>query len=301
MESDARGPGLRSVDPGIDTNHPAMRLWRLAKQHGTWDPQAIDLAQDGEEWRKLETQEKRFLRRLASVFLAGEESVTREILPTIRVIEAEDRLEEEMFLTTFLWEEAKHVEFFWRVFDEVATDERGPARRYSQAYRRIFFDELPTRMRALDTDPTPATQARAGVTYHMVVEGILAQTGYQTYAAILEERDIMPGMQEGLELVQRDESRHLAYGTFLLSRLVAEHGASVWRAIEEQMDVLFEPAMGVVEAAFAPYDDTPFGLEPDRFSSYARDQHARRFEKLEQARTMDVEDVHERFAARTRA
>jgi ribonucleoside-diphosphate reductase beta chain len=32
------------------------------------------------------------------------------------VIAQEGRLEEEMFLTSFLWEEAKHVEFFSRFF-----------------------------------------------------------------------------------------------------------------------------------------------------------------------------------------
>lgn len=283
------------MGPGIDTHHPAMRLWRLAKEHGTWDPAALELSQDAEDWARLGSDEQRFLRRLASVFLAGEESVTREILPTIRVIEAEDRLEEEIFLTSFLWEEAKHVEFFWRFFEEVAPAAGGPAKRYSKAYERIFLDELPRRMRALDEDPTPATQARAGVTYHMVVEGILAQTGYHAYGAILEERGLMPGMQAGIEQVQRDEARHLAYGTFLLSRLVAEHGAEAWQAIEDQMDLLLEPAMGVVEAAFQPYEQMPFDLEPDAFLTYAAEQHTSRYEKLERARDLTVDEVHERF------
>lgn len=34
----------------------------------------------------------------------------------------------------------------------------------------------------------------------------------------------MPGMQQVVEYLKRDESRHLAYDVYLLSRLVAERG-----------------------------------------------------------------------------
>ena len=48
---------------------------------------------------------------LTSLFQAGEEAVTLDLLPLIRAIAQEGRIEEEMYLTTFLWEEAKHVDF----------------------------------------------------------------------------------------------------------------------------------------------------------------------------------------------
>ena len=54
------------------------------------------------------------------LFQAGEESVTLDLLPLILAIANEGRLEEEMFLTSFLWEEAKHTDFFSRFLAEVA-------------------------------------------------------------------------------------------------------------------------------------------------------------------------------------
>ncbi len=286
MSVDPAARELTSLGPGIDTSHPVLRLWRLAKRDGTWDPMAIDLEEDAHDWAGLAPEER--------LFLGGEESVTREFLPLLRLVERADRLEEEIYLTSFLWEEAKHVEFFWRFFDEIAAPDRPPAD-YSRPYRTIFVDEMPQRMAALEDDPTPADQARASVTYHMIVEGVLAQTGYHAYENVLEENDVLPGFREGLARVQRDETRHLAYGTFLLSRLIAEHGEPVWTAIEDQMDLLLEPALELVQTTFERFDEMPFGLEPGPFLTYAQTQQAARSEKLEQARSMTVDEVHARF------
>lgn len=299
MPQDSATRELTSLGPGIDTSHPVMRLWHLSKRDGTWDPMAIGLEQDARDWTTLTEDERRLLVRVGSVFLGGEESVTREILPLIQLVEREDRLEEEIYLTSFLWEEAKHVEFFWRFFEEVAADAGGPADDYSAAYRTIFVEELPERMDALTRDPSPADQARASVTYHQIVEGVLAKTGYHAYETVLEEHDVLPGFREGLVKVQRDETRHMAYGTFLLSRLVAEHGDPVWTAIEDQMDRMLEPALELVQASFDRFDPMPFGLEREPFLRYAQTQQAQRFEKLEQAREMSVEDVHRRFGERS--
>lgn len=127
-------------------------------------------------------------------------------------------------------------------------------------------------------------QARASVTYHMIVEGVLAETGYHAYAAALARNEILPGTQEAVGLVNRDESRHLVYGLYLLSRLVAEHGDPVRRAIEDRMDELLQPGIGVVDEVFAAYDRAPFGLELEELVAFASDQFHRRVSRLQRAR-----------------
>jgi ribonucleoside-diphosphate reductase beta chain len=89
-----------------------MRLWQKAKRLGVWNPADIDFSQDVADWQNLNATERDLLLRLTGMFVAGEESVTLDLLPLIMTIAREGRLEEEMFLTTFLWEEAKHVDFF---------------------------------------------------------------------------------------------------------------------------------------------------------------------------------------------
>src|SRR6266550_3048354 len=72
----------------------------------------------------------------------------------------------------------------------------------------------------------------------------------------------MPGFREGLRHSQTDEGRHMSYGLFLLSRLVAEDRA-VWSAVSRQMEELLPLTLGIVSEFFESYDPMPFGLSLD--------------------------------------
>ncbi len=271
-----------------------MRLWEKAKRLGTWNPSDIDFTQDRADWLTLTPDEQDMLLRLTSLFQAGEECVTLDILPLLDVISQEGRLEEQLYLTSFLWEEAKHVEAFRRFFDQVADEHSDLTRFHSPSYHTIFAVELPAAMGRLRTDPSPIAQARASATYNMIVEGVLAETGYHTYHRVLTARGLMPGMQRVASLLKADESRHLAYGIFLLSRLVAEHGESVWEAITARMEELLPSAIAIINEAFAAYpaDHMPFGLHPDAFVTFATGQFQRRMERIERARHQSVAQIN---------
>ncbi len=275
---------------GLRFDSVPMRLWEKAKRLGVWNPADIDFTQDRLDWQQLAPDEQDMLLRLTALFQAGEECVTLDILPLLDVIASEGRLEEQLYLTSFLWEEAKHVEAFRRFFDQVAEMRSDLTHYHSPAYRRIFEEELPSAMGRLRTDRSPVAQARASVTYNMIVEGVLAETGYHVYHRVLSERGIMPGMQRVAALLKQDESRHLAYGMHLLSRLVVTHGDEVWDAITQRMDELLDPAIAIVTEAFAAYPPTqiPFGLQPDAFTDFATRQFRKRIDRIERARHLSV-------------
>ncbi len=271
-----------------------MRLWDKGKRLGVWNPADIDFTQDRQHWLALADDERDMLLRLTSLFQAGEECVTLDILPLLDVVASEGRLEEQLYLTSFLFEEAKHVEAFRRFFDQVAHAHDDLTRYHTPSYRTIFAEALPTAMGRLRTDRSPVAQARASVTYNMIVEGVLAETGYHVYHRILVSRGIMPGMQQVAALLKLDESRHLAYGMFLLSRLVVEHGDPVWDAITQRMNELVAPAVAIISEAFAAYpaDRMPFDLKPDAFVQFAMGQFEKRMERLERARHQSIEQIH---------
>lgn len=286
---------------GLDRSLPPMRLYEKAKRLGIWNPSDIDLSKDRSDWAALQPDEKDLILRLLAMFVAGEEAVTLDLLPLIRVIAREGRLEEEMFLTTFLFEEAKHTDFFRRFLDEVTSlpspSGEGLAVRsdlseyHTDNYRQLFYDALPAALSALEADPSPSAQVRASVTYNMVVEGVLAETGYHAFFTMLERNDLMPGLRKGISLLKQDESRHIAYGVYLLSRLVAEHPEE-WDTLDAQMNSLLPFAIGVIGDAFAAYEVVPFGLVEDDFVGYAMSQFTRRFERLEKARGAGVDAVN---------
>src|SRR5215471_13597818 len=132
-----------------------MRLYHKAKKLGTWDPRAIDLTQDIQDWQLLPPDYKQRLRGLILSFQVGEEAVTLDLLPLVLTMAREGRLEEEMFLTTFLWEEAKHTELFRRLLDEVLQEHGDLHQSRVAVDRDLFSEELPTVMNRLLTDPSP--------------------------------------------------------------------------------------------------------------------------------------------------
>jgi ribonucleoside-diphosphate reductase beta chain len=293
MESDSSETfSFVTTGRGLRRDEPAMRLYEKAKRLGVWNPSDIDFSADVRDWQALDERERDLLLHVTSLFVAGEEGVTVDLLPLVLAIAAEGRLEEELYLTTFLWEEGKHVDFFRRFLDEVARPDGDMARYHTPSYRTIFYEELPSAMSALLTDRSPEAQVRASVTYNMIVEGVLAETGYHGYFEALERNDLLPGLREGIALLKRDESRHIAYGIFLLSRLIAER-PELWPAAQERMEALLPAALGVVVETFR-YDPMPFGLELDDFLGFATTQFQHRLERIERgAEARSVELVYE--------
>ena len=270
---------------GLDTESFPWRLWQKAKRLGTWDPAEIDFSRDIEQWRGFTGLQREVLLHLSALFLGGEEAVTLDLLPLVGCMAAEGRLEEEMYLTSFLFEEAKHVEAFRRFLDEVAGDDAGDLSRFEgESYRTIFHEELPRAMERLRHDPSPTAQARASVTYNMIVEGVLAETGYHAYLQMLEANDLLPGMRQIVAHLNRDESRHIAYGVYLLSRLVAEHGDEVFAVIEARMNELLPTALGVITEGLGIYEALPFGLDLQDFVTYASTQFQKRYARIARAR-----------------
>lgn len=175
-----------------------MRLFEKAKRLGIWNPSDIDFTQDRSDWLTLDETERDVLMRLTALFQAGEEAVTVDILPLILAIANEGRIEEELFLTTFLFEEAKHTDFFRRFIDEVIQVDEALTCFHSPSYRALVYEALPAAMAPLLVDPSPAAQVRASVTYNMIVEGVLAETGYHAYLSALEANQLMPGQCQGI-------------------------------------------------------------------------------------------------------
>jgi ribonucleoside-diphosphate reductase beta chain len=283
--------GFVTTTRGLHHDGLPMRLWRKAKKLGVWNPDDIDFSVDAAQWQTLSDLERRVLIHQAGLFQAGEESVTLDLLPLIHTIAREGRLEEEMYLTSFLWEEAKHVDAFDRFWNAVVGYHPDASAFHTPSYRVIFYEALPKALHRLSTDDSPVAQAEASVTYNMIVEGVLAETGYHSYAQMLERNNVLPGMQVLMGHFKRDESRHIAYGVHLLSRLVAEHGDPVWEAIEARMQELIVPAVGVLNEVFEQYEVLPFGLEQDELINFAFSQFQKRINRIEKARGLSLEAV----------
>jgi ribonucleoside-diphosphate reductase beta chain len=287
------------TERGIDHTILPMRLYHKAKKQGIWDPRDIDFTQDKQDWLAFTDAQRKVILRLCTLFQAGEEAVTRDLLPLIRVISMEGRLEEEMYLTTFLWEEAKHTEVFRRFLDDVAAEKGDLSELHGVNYKAIFNECLPQAMERLIHDTSQEAQAEASVTYNMVVEGVLAETGYYAFYNMLQRNNKMPGLMEAIGYLKRDESRHIGYGTYLLSRLISEND-DIWNVVNRRIERLMPLAFGVVTELFETLQTQVgdvdakdvFDLDQQDFISYALKQFQMRMNVLERARGKSVDDIY---------
>ncbi|KKK37815.1 ribonucleotide-diphosphate reductase [Mesobacillus campisalis] len=267
-----------------------FRLYQKAKKHGIWNPAEIDFTQDAKDWQTLTAEQQHDILRLISQFQAGEEAVTLDLLPLIMSIAKEGRLEEEMFLTTFLFEEAKHTEFFRLVLNAIG--ETGDLSHFhSDTYKTIFYKILPETMQRLESDQSPEAVAEAATVYNMFVEGVMAETGYYSFYQSLEQLGLMPGLMKGIENLKRDESRHIAYGTFLLQRLICEH-PHLYDLVTAKMEELAPLAVRINQEGFAGRDVSEFGHILEDTMNFTMKQLSVRMDILARAKGKKIEEIY---------
>ena len=287
-----RRTGLGSlVAGGLNWDSLPLRLFAGGNAK-FWNPADIDFSRDRADWERLTDIERDYAIRLCAEFVAGEEAVTEDIQPFMAAMRAEGRLGDEMYLTQFAFEEAKHTQVFRMWLDAVGvTDDLHGYLDKLPAYRQMFYEELPESLDTLRIDPSPAAQVRAAVTYNHIVEGMLALTGYYAWHKICVGRGILPGMQELVQRISDDERRHMAWGTFTCRRHVAADDAN-WTVFETRMNELIPLALRLTEEGFALYEDPkPFGLSAEEMLQYSSDKGMRRFGTISSARGRPLGEI----------
>jgi ribonucleoside-diphosphate reductase beta chain len=192
-----------------------------------------------------------------------------------------------MYLSMFAMEEAKHTEMFRRWFDAVGLDPaslddlvRAQQDALGEGRTGIFDGPLTRVMRRLDTDRSPRAILDASIMYNQLVEGVLAIAGYQRWEQTFRRLGKLAGLEAGLKLTQRDERRHIAYGTYLARRLLAEN-PELWEWLEQRWAKL-------TSGFRAGYGAT--SEEAEMTARYLR-LSQRRLEALSVARVMNVQEV----------
>ncbi|WP_448222119.1 R2-like ligand-binding oxidase [Gordonia iterans] len=256
-----------------------------------WDPAAIDFSTDAADWARLDDEQRRSACYLVAQFVAGEEAVTQDIQPFLAAMSAEGRFGDEMYLSQFCFEEAKHAQGFRLWMDVVGlTADMHSYVAENPYYRKLFYTELPESLRILQSDPSPRNQVRASVTYNHVIEGSLALTGYYAWNKVCAIEGILPGMQELIGRIADDERRHMAWGTFTCRRHVAADD-TLWEVVTERMGELLPLALGMIGWVDDQFEDPPFGIDNDEFVAYAADRAQRRLGAIESARGRPVEEI----------
>jgi ribonucleoside-diphosphate reductase beta chain len=194
-------------------------LW----ERQNWRAHEIDFTVDKQHWLATPSISQLDTIWSFSAFYIGEERVAADLAPFLA---AAPSGEAEIFLATQLVDEARHAAFFDRFMAEVialeADDFRGRIAEVESSmepgWRAVFDDQLRTISRRIQERPDDLDLFVEGiVTYHVVIEGVLAMTGQHQILKYLNDHEIFPGFSHGFSLVEQDEHRHIAFGVRFLA------------------------------------------------------------------------------------
>src|SRR5918992_6169437 len=215
----------KSADRGAANLLGYTQLYELWERQ-QWLTQELDFSQDHVDWHERIPEDERYRRMYGlSSFFIGEQRVADELGPVMRAAPTEEM---RIFLATQIVDEARHVRFFNRFYEEVGVLEadslQGRLEETSEHVNpefNVLFDEmLKDRVDHLARQPEDLEKLVEAVTlYHMVIEGMLALTGQHFILQYNEEQGTLPGFVEGFSNIARDEHRHVAFGARFLREM----------------------------------------------------------------------------------
>jgi ribonucleoside-diphosphate reductase beta chain len=260
-------PALRDeADSGRVELLDYTQLYELWERQ-QWATQDLDFSVDRAQWQEQFSSEERYQRMYGlSAFFIGEQRVTDELGPIMRAAPTEEM---RIFLSTQIADEARHVRFFNRFYDEVGVLDGADdlaarlarvERNLNPEFAELFDGMLKGRVDRLAADPSDTVALVEAVTlYHMVIEGALALTGQHFIVSYNEEQGTLPGFVEGFGKVARDEHRHVAFGARFLAEMAAQD-PSFREAIQRTLAESLPVAEGVLRPPYAPEDDDDPGM-----------------------------------------
>jgi ribonucleoside-diphosphate reductase beta chain len=260
------------------------RLWERQQ----WRTQDIDFSRDRIDWHERIPPEERFQRMYGlSSFFIGEQRVAEELGPMMRACPDEEM---RIFLCTQIADEARHVAFFNRFYEEVGVLESDNLRdrleetsaHLNENFGVLFDRMLAERVDRLAREPEDLeTLVEAVTLYHMVIEGMLALTGQHLIIEYNESVGTLPGFVEGFNKVARDEHRHVAFGARFL-REMSERDPRYGDAIQRMLVEAGPAADGVLEPPWYVEGETEllFGYTMEETRAFAMKALERRLKVI---------------------
>jgi ribonucleoside-diphosphate reductase beta chain len=275
---------LESADRGDANLLSYQQLYELWERQ-QWRTQDIDFSQDREDWQNFPDDEK-FQRMYGlSSFFIGEQKVAEELGPMMRAAPTEEM---RIFLCTQIADEARHVAFFNRFYEEVGVLQSTnlqdrlaeTSAHLNPKFHDLFDDMLHSRVAKLARDPGDLeTLVEAVTLYHMVIEGMLALTGQHFIINYNEENGTLPGFVEGFNNVARDEHRHVAFGARFL-REMAQADPKYLDAIQRTLVECGPAADGVLTPPWYEEGMDLFGVSLEETREFAMKALGRRMKVI---------------------
>ena len=210
-------------------------IWEMYKLHAAafWTAEEIDLAEDAKDWKKLNDNEKHFLKHVLAFFAASDGIVNENLVTN--------------FADEVQWPEARCFYGFQIMMENIH------AETYSLLIDAYIEDpnEKAHLFNALETVPSVKKKGSWALKWLSRKKGTFAQR-LVAFAAVegiffsgsfcaifwLKKRGLMPGLTFSNELISRDEGLHCDFACLLHNQLIRGAGENViHRIISEAVEI----------------------------------------------------------------
>ncbi|MBZ5521560.1 MAG: ribonucleotide-diphosphate reductase subunit beta [Acidobacteriia bacterium] len=249
-------------------------LYSMAKTLGTWDPEKIAVAEDKPHWEFLNADQREQLIKVCALFYEGEVSVSDTLAWFMLAVPEADR---RMFLSSQIYEEVKHAEFFELYFQKVC-GKVDTASYLSPEYKGVLLDELRQRGENMGRTLTGRNGdlglelALFAAHYMGIIEGVMAVGGYDFFEELLSKTGMFPRLLEGIRMIRADEGRHIVHGMDYLREMLAKNPQYAGPVRELFMN---EAAKIPARTDFV-FSTNAFNLDRTRLQAMAFEHHQQR-------------------------
>ncbi len=258
--------------------HDPQTLYRHWES-GQWSPFDVDLSADREQWPRIDAEDRSLVLWALSSLMVAEERITTKFGGLVLAAASE---EEASYLASQQVDEARHMQFYARLQDEViaapetiAAHVARSRERLGDSFSVIFDQALVGAHEALVADPTDRAAKVAFVTtYHLIIESTLGLTAFEFITRYLRANERLPGFVEGYGRIHHDEQRHIGYGVWFLREAARDESGA------EQIRAALRALLPATAAALAPpgegTDFEALGASGDEIRAFALDGLTRR-------------------------
>jgi ribonucleotide reductase beta subunit family protein with ferritin-like domain len=239
-----------------------------------WSTLELDFDTDKRNFDALDEGEQRGLLWIFAHRFHAEFNVARLLAPFLL---AAPEYELQLLLATQVADEHRHLQAVLRIYEEVFGVEGGIEAVRALADRNLdpvaetLYGRLEHYVSRLSAGSDEDEFLAAVVAYHLLAEGVIAQTA-QNLAAGQFERLAFPGLAEGQRLVARDEARHIGVGvTYTRRRLEQDrrHAHEVVGAVIDDFGQLATALLATANQEMATLVRSGYGVEPAAFHAEA--------------------------------
>ncbi len=260
---------------GAERLYGPQALYRQWEE-GQWSTWAIDLAADREQWATME--DRTLIGFVLGSLMVAEERITTKFAGLVAAAASE----EAAFLASQQVDEARHMQFYARLQDEVVAEPaliaehvQRAREHVSPAFQKIFDERLVAAHERLLADPSDKAAKVAFVTiYHLILEATLGLTTFEFATRYLEREGLLGGFVAGYTKIHHDEHRHIAYGTWFLREQVAAATAMGDVVRATLREILPAAAQALTPPAGA--DPSVLGASAEELREFALDGLTRR-------------------------